>query len=230
MFLRWDRQFSPVQEEAGLVGIMIRTLVSGTTSGLRAIKPCSWTCLLPDAHHRGLHRPDRQRKSLRRAEFLNMESLTALGSVVGSLLKERRQTLAIAESSAGGLITPRSSRCRAHPRITSAAASFIPARVVRHCWAWSAQDMANIRSTEAAKLLARRVRSNLGATWGLSETGASGPNGNRYGDAPGRACISRLRPRRGRDHRRNGQRGPGSQCGPSHAVRSSCSEPCLRKA
>jgi nicotinamide mononucleotide (NMN) deamidase PncC len=33
-----------------------------------------------------------------------MESLTALGSVVGNLLKERKQTLAIAESSAGGLI------------------------------------------------------------------------------------------------------------------------------
>jgi len=34
------------------------------------------------------------------------------------------------------------------------------------------------------------VRANLGATWGLSETGASGPSGNRYGDAPGHACIA----------------------------------------
>ena len=33
-------------------------------------------------------------------------------------------------------------------------------------------------------------RINLGATWGLSETGASGPTGNRYGDAPGHACIA----------------------------------------
>jgi nicotinamide mononucleotide (NMN) deamidase PncC len=41
-----------------------------------------------------------------------------------------------------------------------------------------------------AQLLARRVRANLGATWGLSETGASGPAGNRYGDAPGHACIA----------------------------------------
>jgi nicotinamide mononucleotide (NMN) deamidase PncC len=34
------------------------------------------------------------------------------------------------------------------------------------------------------------VRSNLGTTWGLSETGASGPTGNRYGDSAGHACIA----------------------------------------
>ena len=41
-----------------------------------------------------------------------------------------------------------------------------------------------------AQLLARRVREKLGTTWGLSETGASGPTGNRYGDAAGHACIA----------------------------------------
>jgi nicotinamide mononucleotide (NMN) deamidase PncC len=41
-----------------------------------------------------------------------------------------------------------------------------------------------------AQLLARRVREKLGATWGLSETGATGPTGNRYGDAAGHACIA----------------------------------------
>ena len=33
-----------------------------------------------------------------------MQSLTPSGSIVGSLLKERRETLAVSESSAGGLI------------------------------------------------------------------------------------------------------------------------------
>ncbi len=53
-------------------------------------------------------------------------------------------------------------------------------------------EMAGIRSASEpfATLLARRVRIHLGATWGLSETGASGPTGNRYGDAPGHACIA----------------------------------------
>jgi nicotinamide mononucleotide (NMN) deamidase PncC len=41
-----------------------------------------------------------------------------------------------------------------------------------------------------ALLLARRVREKLGTTWGLSETGASGPRGNRYGDPAGHACIA----------------------------------------
>jgi len=34
------------------------------------------------------------------------------------------------------------------------------------------------------------VRELVGATWGLAETGASGPTGNRYGDAAGHACIA----------------------------------------
>jgi nicotinamide mononucleotide (NMN) deamidase PncC len=46
-------------------------------------------------------------------------------------------------------------------------------------------------STEAyAQLTARTIRERLGTTWGLSETGASGPTGNRYGDAAGHACIA----------------------------------------
>ena len=54
------------------------------------------------------------------------------------------------------------------------------------------ESLAGMRSsTEAyAVLKARTVRSMLGATWGLAETGASGPTGNRYGDAPGHACIA----------------------------------------
>ena len=39
-----------------------------------------------------------------RYHFPMSDSLAALGSAVGALLKERRQTIAVAESSAGGLI------------------------------------------------------------------------------------------------------------------------------
>jgi nicotinamide-nucleotide amidase len=53
----------------------------------------------------------------------------------------------------------------------------------------SLKDMRS--STEAYALLkARTIRELLGATWGLAETGASGPTGNRYGDAAGHACIA----------------------------------------
>jgi nicotinamide mononucleotide (NMN) deamidase PncC len=39
-------------------------------------------------------------------------------------------------------------------------------------------------------MLARKIRERLGTTWGLAETGAAGPSGNRYGDAAGHACLA----------------------------------------
>jgi len=121
-----------------------------------------------------------------------MGSLTSLGSVVGSLLKERKQTLVVAESSAGGLINA------ALVAVPGASAYYLGGAIVytvagrSALLGLSAQDTIDIRSaTEPfAKLLARRIRDNFGATWGLSETGASGPSGNRYGDSPGHACIA----------------------------------------
>jgi len=121
-----------------------------------------------------------------------MESLTTLGNVVGSLLKERKQTLVVAESSAGGLINA------ALVAVPGASAYYLGGAIVytvagrSALLGLSAQDTIDIRSaTEPfAKLLARRIRDNFGATWGLSETGASGPSGNRYGDSPGHACIA----------------------------------------
>ena len=41
-----------------------------------------------------------------------------------------------------------------------------------------------------AELLAKQIRSRLGADWALSETGAAGPSGNHYGDAAGHTCIA----------------------------------------
>jgi nicotinamide-nucleotide amidase len=121
-----------------------------------------------------------------------VESLAALGGTVGKLLEERRETLAVAESSAGGLINA------AFVAVPGASAYYLGGGIVytatgrQALMGISAQDMAHTRSaTEAfAQLLAARVRANLGATWGLSETGASGPTGNRYGDAAGHACLA----------------------------------------
>ena len=116
----------------------------------------------------------------------------AFGGVAGKLLKERKQTLAIAESSSGGLINA------ALVAVPGASAWYLGGCILYTGASRSAllgiapQDMAGLRpSTEPfAKLLAQRVRERLGATWGLAETGASGPAGNRYGDEPGHACIA----------------------------------------
>ena len=121
-----------------------------------------------------------------------MEFLSVLGTAVGMLLKVRRETLAVAESSAGGLINA------ALVAVPGASAYYLGGAIVytqagrKALLGIGTEDMTDIRSASEpyAQLLARRVRSNLGATWGLSETGASGPTGNRYGDSAGHACIA----------------------------------------
>jgi PncC family amidohydrolase len=121
-----------------------------------------------------------------------MQSLTVLGSAVGDLLKSRKHTLAVAESSAGGLINA------SLVAVPGASAYYLGGLIVYTYAGREAllgignEDMKGLRSaTEPyALLMARRVRDKLGATWGLAETGASGPSGNRYGDAPGHACIA----------------------------------------
>jgi nicotinamide mononucleotide (NMN) deamidase PncC len=53
-------------------------------------------------------------------------------------------------------------------------------------------EMKDLRAaTEAyALLIAERMRERHGAVWGLGETGATGPTGNRYGDPAGHTCIA----------------------------------------
>lgn len=121
-----------------------------------------------------------------------MSSLTELGRAAGELLKQRGQSLAVAESSAGGLINA------ALVAVPGASAYYLGGTVIYTAAGRTAllgieaQDMAGMRSASEpfARLMARRVREKVGATWGLAETGASGPSGNRYGDAPGHACVA----------------------------------------
>ena len=121
-----------------------------------------------------------------------MTGLTTMASPLGLLLKERKETIAVAESSAGGLISA------ALLAVPGASAYFLGGGVIYTQAARRAllrvpdASVAGIRSsTEAYALLkARTIRELLGATWGLAETGASGPTGNRYGDAAGHVCLA----------------------------------------
>jgi PncC family amidohydrolase len=121
-----------------------------------------------------------------------MNALTSIASGLGDLLRAAGQTVAVAESSAGGLISA------ALLAVPGASAYFVGGTVVytqaarRGFLGVPDAALAGIRpSTEPYALLkARRVRELLGATWGLAETGATGPTGNRYGDPPGHACIA----------------------------------------
>src|SRR5580692_11476986 len=118
-------------------------------------------------------------------------TLAPLAEALAAELKARGQTVAVAESSAGGLI---SATLLAVP---GASAYFLGGAVVYTGKARMAllglrrEDVAGVRSSSEpyAVLLARTVRENLGATWGLSETGAAGPP-NGYGDAAGHTCVA----------------------------------------
>jgi nicotinamide-nucleotide amidase len=125
-----------------------------------------------------------------------MQQLLGIADEIAARLKARGETVAIAESSAGGLIAA------ALLAVPGASAYFQGGAVVYTRQARRAllgignEAMQGLRpSTEPyALLLARTVRERHGATWGLAETGATGPTGNAYGDAPGHSCIAVVGP------------------------------------
>ena len=121
-----------------------------------------------------------------------MNELDALARSLATILKDRQETIAVAESSAGGLISA------ALLSVPGASAYFLGGGVIYTQVARRAllrlpdESVKGIRSSSEpyAVLKARTIRELLGATWGLAETGATGPTGNRYGDAAGHACIA----------------------------------------
>ena len=121
-----------------------------------------------------------------------MKTLLPLAETIAQRLIARRETIAVAESSTGGLIAA------ALLAVPGASAYFLGGAVVYTKSARAAllgfgdAEMAGMRAaTEAyALFIARRVRDRHGAIWGVGETGATGPTGNRYGDPAGHTCIA----------------------------------------
>lgn len=121
-----------------------------------------------------------------------MQPLIDRATPVGEALRRRGETVAVAESSAGGLIAA------ALLAVPGASAFFLGGAVAytgvakERLVGITADDMALGRAaTEVHALaLARRARARLGAIWGIGETGAAGPTGNRYGDPAGHVCIA----------------------------------------
>ena len=121
-----------------------------------------------------------------------MPLLSPVAEKIAARLIERRETIAVTESSTGGLIAA------ALLAVPGASAFFLGGAVAYTRVARLAllgigdADMKGLRpSTEAYSLMiARRVRERHDATWAIGETGATGPTGNRYGDAAGHTCIA----------------------------------------
>jgi PncC family amidohydrolase len=121
-----------------------------------------------------------------------MQTLLPLAQEIAGLLKERRETIAVCESSTGGLLSA------ALLAIPGASAYFLGAAVVYTARSRSAllgitsAQMGSMRAASEpyAALIAQRIRELHGSDWGLAETGATGPTGNRYGDPAGHTCIA----------------------------------------
>ena len=121
-----------------------------------------------------------------------MKELVSVAEQIAAKLIARKETIAVAESSTGGLISA------ALLSVPGASAYFLGGAVVytrdarRLLMDISNEEMKGIRSASEpyAQLLARQMRSRFATSWGLSETGATGPTGNRYGDAAGHCCMA----------------------------------------
>jgi nicotinamide-nucleotide amidase len=115
---------------------------------------------------------------------------------IGAILKERKQTVAVAESSSGGLISA------ALLSVAGASAYFIGGSVSYTRKSMSGllnmtdEMFAQMRGlTEPTALaLARGAHQLLASTWAISEIGAAGPTGSRYGDPAGKTAIAVVGP------------------------------------
>jgi nicotinamide-nucleotide amidase len=123
-----------------------------------------------------------------------MHTLLPLAEIIAASLIARKETIAVAESSTGGLISA------ALLAVPGASAYYRGGGVIYTPRARAAlvnitkeemEAIGNRGATEPyATLLANRARDLLNTTWGLSESGASGPSGNRYGDRAGHSCMA----------------------------------------
>lgn len=122
--------------------------------------------------------------------------LLLMGTRAGELLKARGEKIAIGETSAGGLVSASLLAVPGASAYFAGGAITYSARSIRGLAGISLDDMRaqGIRSSSEpyAELLARTIRARHGdgVTWGLSETGAAGPQGNPYGDPAGHTCMA----------------------------------------
>lgn len=121
-----------------------------------------------------------------------MHDLNDLAKRVGALLKEREETIAVAESSSGGLISA------ALLAVPGASAYYLGGSVIYTLKARtellriSREELRGMKplTEEYGIACARQARALLDATWGISELGAAGPTGTRYGHDAGVSCVA----------------------------------------
>jgi len=120
-----------------------------------------------------------------------MERLFPLADSVGAKLLARGETVAISESSSGGLISAALLAVPGASGFYRGAGIIYTPQAFKGLMKMEREDLQGHRSSTEpyARIMARSIRSKLRADWGLCESGASGPSGNGYGDAAGHVCA-----------------------------------------
>lgn len=120
------------------------------------------------------------------------EPLEPMAASIAEMLFERGETVAICETTAGGLVSAALLAIPGASRYYRGAAVTYTLVARTEFLGIDLDDYPGVRSSSEpyAKIIAETIRERLGATWGIGETGAAGPNGNVYGDASGHTCIA----------------------------------------
>jgi len=128
-----------------------------------------------------------------------MQDLLPIAERIGALLKSRGETVAVSESSTGGLMSA------ALLSVPGASAYYLGGAVVytqkarRVLIDLSDEAIVEARAQKPlsepfVRLLGQTLRTQFSSTWALAEIGATGPAGSRYGDPAGTSCIALVGP------------------------------------
>lgn len=120
-----------------------------------------------------------------------MSDLAAHADAVAKILKERKQTVAVAESSTAGLVSA-----------TLLAVPGASAYYLGGCVIYTMDARREILGISDAVLKAQKpvtedyvalcaktIRERVNATWGIAELGIAGPTGSRYGHDAGISVV-----------------------------------------
>jgi PncC family amidohydrolase len=121
-----------------------------------------------------------------------MQQLLPIAEKIGALLKQRRETISLAESTTGGLVSAALLSVPGASAYYVAGSDVYTLKARRVILEVPDSAFAHIKSVteEGAVILARAAVQRFATTWSIAEIGASGPTGNRYGDAAGHSCIA----------------------------------------
>ncbi len=123
-----------------------------------------------------------------------MRDLAQIGAKAGALLRARGERIAVAESSAGGLISAALLAVPGASQYFASGAILYTARALKGLLDVSRDDIAGLgmrsSSEPYALFLANRMRERHRVDWAIAETGAAGPTGNSYGDPAGHTCLA----------------------------------------